>query len=326
MRYFFFLIISLSLFADTGVDAEPEGSYQGSESKYKPKGPWLTGPIVTTSAYTVPKGHFNIEPYVYVANDFGHFNAGGHILRHDVRPTGTNVVFCAQMGLAESIDLNIYPQFTYSYGTGKDDISMGDLIIGPSFQIFKNNAKFYGVTWKWGLNQLFPCGTFENLDPVYSGNDGPGLGAWSTTLYTAAAKLFHIQRENFFDLRTAFSTIFYVPTKLHGRNSFGGDETTDGTLTKGPSFIWDIGMEFTLSLNWALALDIENQYTIKSTFKGQTIEKVGNPNDSYILSFAPAIEYNHSVGLGVIAGVWVGAIGIDTEDFLNYVIAVNWYQ
>lgn len=326
MRYFIALLMAGSLFADTGVDVEHLKKVKEGDT-YKPIGPWLTGPIVTTSAYTIPKGHFNIEPYAYVMNDRGHYNHGGHLIRHHTGPEGTNFVFISQCGLTDWIDLNIYPQFTYSYGNrARSDLAMGDLIIGPSFQIIRDSKKYGGLTWKWGLNQLFPSGRFQNLSPVYSGNDGLGIGAWSTTVYTAVSKLFHIYRENFLATRSALGVIFNVPVKVHGRNAYGGDDTTIGTITKGTTINWDIGLELTLALNWALALDIENQITTPSKFVGTTNEKVGNPTTSYNISFAPALEYNYSKELGIIAGVWVTAYGVNMDGFLNFVVAVNWYK
>jgi hypothetical protein len=37
-------------------------------------GPWLTGPLITGSGYIIPKGHYNIEPYIYAIDTHGVYN------------------------------------------------------------------------------------------------------------------------------------------------------------------------------------------------------------------------------------------------------------
>jgi hypothetical protein len=318
MRYLVLLMTSAALCAHTGT--------QDKKKEQAPGNPWLTGPLLTPSANTIPKGHFNIETYVYVLNDEGKYNTRGIQATNRINPRATNVPFVIQMGLADRIDLTIIPQFTYSYGHGRQDVSMGDLIIGTSYQLLRHSEKHYGLTWNAGLKQLFPSGRFENLNPIYAGNDCCGSGSWSTTLFTAVAKQYHIQRQNFLSARSAFQAIFYMPTEIHGTNAFGGDSSTTGRFDRGFSCIWDIGLEFTISRHWAIALDIENQYMTKAKFTGVTAHTVGNPKESYMLSFAPAIEYNFNENWGFIAGVWVSAFGTNDQGFVNGLFALNWYK
>ncbi len=314
MRYVLFLLVPFCLFADTGASADI------------PAGPWLTGPIVTTSAYTIPKGHFNIEPYLYVMENIGAYGSRGHVHKNTRIPEAVNIVILIQIGLTDSIDLNIYPQLNYQYNVGKDHIGVGDIVIGPSYQLIRQDKDDYGFTWKVGFNQVFPSGSFENLDPTFLGNDGSGGGVWATGLYTALAKLIHLEQEHYLRLRSAFTVNFFVPKKVHGENIYGGDATTNGYLARGVSVFLDLAFELTLTKNWALALDMENMYQTGSKFQGSTVLPVGNPKDSYILSFAPALEYNFSSDLGIIAGCWFSAYGLNTKAFQNVVIAVNWSQ
>ncbi|MCH9617121.1 MAG: hypothetical protein SP4CHLAM5_04730 [Chlamydiia bacterium] len=321
MRYFILFLIPYFLFADTGLDPDLK------QKPGAPKGPWLTGPIITTSAYTVSKGHFNFEPYVYFTDSTGFYNSRGHVHRSGTQPKAINSVELLQLGINDWIDLNLYPQFTYNYGVGeRTRIGMGDLSISPTFQLWRDDPKFHMTTCKIGLTQLFPCGKFENLDPSYNGTDGLGEGGWSTTLFVAMSREFHLRKENFIVARAAISTIFFSPLDVHGLNFHGGDATTNGTLERGISVVVDLAFEITLSLHWALALDMENVYSTGSTFKGTTIEPVGRPEPGYLLSFAPAIEYNFTKNVGLIAGVWMSAYGAEEGQFINGVIALNIYM
>jgi hypothetical protein len=58
MRFILIFLFPLFLFADSGVGLGTK------QTKGGPKGPWLTGPLLTDSAYTIPPGHCNLEPYV----------------------------------------------------------------------------------------------------------------------------------------------------------------------------------------------------------------------------------------------------------------------
>lgn len=324
--FYLSLLCICSLFSDSGVDTDLKSVDQDyTKQEYKPKGPYLTGPLLTASAYTIPKGMYNIEPYVFVVDNLGTYGPNLHLASVDRRHHVAFVGIC-QLGLSESVDISIIPQYLYCYSVKADSHSgMGDVIIGPSFQILKDEIDLWDITWKVGLNQLFPCGKYANLDDDLLGNDVLGSGVWTTTLYTAGAKLFHLYHEHFLATRAAFSTILYVPADLKGKTGYGGDATTDGTLYRGYSVVLDIGIEYTMTLHWALALDIENQFTSASYFRGTTIEPVGNDEDAYILSFSPAIEYNWNEHFGAIAGVWISAYGKNADQFFNFVTAVNFY-
>ncbi|MCH9621407.1 MAG: hypothetical protein S4CHLAM20_08270 [Chlamydiia bacterium] len=320
MTFFCLLLASMSMFNKS--DPKPEAYYK---VEYKPKGPHLTGPILTGPGYIPQKGHFDFEPYVVIAEPI-ESSSHGRAAKHQIKPAETTILFRVQLGLTDNIAFSLYPYVTSTVTDGVSKLAMGDLVLGPSFQIFRDNPKYYNIAMKFGINQLIPCGTAENLDPLFNGNDEPTLEAWSTMLYAAASKLFHINRENFFDLRTEVLATFYFPNDVHGLTSVGGDGSTNGVLSRGPSFTFLIGMELSLDLHWALALDIENQYNMASSFEGTTIQPVGNVKDSYLLAFAPGIEYNFHEHLGIIGGVWIGAYGVNIEEFLNIVIALNWYH
>ncbi len=319
MRFILIFLFPLLLFAETGISSDLV------EEKGGPIGPWLTGPLLTPSAYTMPPGHYNIEPYVVCTQSLGTFRSRWHLQKDSSVPDSINTIILAFIGLTENIDLSLYPFFTYKNGPGGDALGMGDLAIGTSYQLIKEDPRYHGMTCRVGVSQVFPCGKFQNLDPIMFGGDSFGLGGWSTRLYIAASNIFHLRKENFFVPVASVATIFYSPIDVNGHNVFGGDATTKGSLNRGVSVIVDIAFELTLSLHWALALDIESVYTTGSTFTGQTETPVGNPNNSYLFSLAPAIEYNFNKNVGAIFGVWFPPYGSNAEDFTSIIFALNVY-
>lgn len=227
------------------------------------------------------------------------------------------------MGLTDNIDLNLYPQFLYSYQGETSHLAMGDITIGVSYQLIRESKKYYGLTSKIGLDQVFPCARFDNLDPQEIGIQGIGGGGWNTSLYLSVHKLFHLYGTHFLAARAAIRGVFFVPFYIHGASIFGADESTRGKIARGASAIGSVAIEYTLSKNWAFSLDIENTYTTGSTFTGTTDVPVGEPKAAYLLSFAPALEYNFSKNIGIIAGTWFSAYGINTLDFMSFVVAFN---
>ena len=39
--------------------------------------PWYTGPLLTPSAHILPPGYFNIQPYLFLTNNYARFNQSG---------------------------------------------------------------------------------------------------------------------------------------------------------------------------------------------------------------------------------------------------------
>jgi hypothetical protein len=319
MRYILIFFYPLLLFAVTGASSDLK------KTAGAPIGPWLTGPLLTTSAYTMPPGHTDLEPYVLWTHTEGSFDPRGHVHKTNASTDSLSMLFLAYIGLTENIDISLYPLVSYKEGAGRDKLGMGDIGIETSYQLIREDPRFHGVTCRVGLSQVFPCGKFENLYPVLFGGDAFGLGGWSTRLYIAATKIFHLRKENFLAPIVSVATIFYSPIDVTGCNAFGGDATTKGVVNRGMSVIVDVAFELTLSLHWALALDIENTYITGSTFSGETIEPVGNPKSSYLVSLAPAIEYNFSKNYGLIGGVWFTPYGSNADDFISFVLAFNMY-
>ena len=89
-------------------------------------------------------------------------------------------------------------------------------------------------------------------------------------------------------------------------------------------FSCDIAMEYTLTRNWAFAADLFYVYSNKTKFSGTTLAPIGRPSSEQ-LSFAPAIEYNWNINVGIITGAWVTLTGRNSSCFRGSVTAVNVY-
>src|ERR1700677_2992865 len=71
--------------------------------------PWFTGPLISSSGYTVKPQHYNLEPYFYFYVYNGGYNEDWTIVPvHNFYYAVLQVQY--KMGLSEWADFQIYPQ------------------------------------------------------------------------------------------------------------------------------------------------------------------------------------------------------------------------
>lgn len=287
-------------------------------------GPWFTGPLLTPSAYTIPNGHYNIQPYLNVDNSFGVFNRHWHTVRFPETVSNINFQCFFQMGITPFMDFTITPTFFYNYvGDEESSWRFGDLYAEVGFQLIRQIGN-KGFSAKFAFGELFPTGVYQHLNPNKLGTDSSGGGTFATTFKLVFSRRWNTYSFHYLAVRMSMASILSPQLAVHGLNSYGGDRTTRGRVFPGTTFPLLFGFEYNLTQNWVLALDIANALVLKTKFKGETILPVGS-DWGYSLSFAPAIEYNYSAQVGLIAGVWFSAVGKNSSDFINYLISLNWY-
>jgi hypothetical protein len=291
------------------------------------KDPWFTGPLLTPSAYTIPFGHYNIEPYLFVNNNFGIYNSHWNAKSLPVTDSNINLQLQVKMGLNSFMDFTIMPSFFYNYIEDASSFRFGDLYTEVSFQLSAQGGKHnvHGLTTKIFIGELFPTGSYQHLKLDKLRTDIAGGGSFVTTLGFVLSKRWNLYSIHFLQFQLNGNCSLYSQVPVHGLNFYGGDKKTSGTVFPGTSFPLLCSFEYNLTQNWVLALDIVNNLTLKTKFKGKTTIPLGVNHTKYNLSFAPAIEYNYNANVGLIAGVWFSAKGRYSFDFINYTVALNCY-
>lgn len=294
------------------------------------KGPWFTGPLLTPSGHVVPIGFMNIEPYFFFTETYGAYNSHWHA--HSVTKTfDFNPIFSFQIGVTEKIDFQTSPEIFYTRKKDKASTQFGDLPLGFDYQILKDTRDDWWPALKFAIRESFPTGKYQKLNPKKLGTDGVGSGSYITGVGFVISRLFHTGGVHYLNSRLSFQ--YNIPSNVHvkGFNVYGGAEDTKGTVHPGNTFSTLLGLEYSMTLHWALALDVANVYGNKTTFRGKrgtnadgTPATVGGPSFDQI-SLAPAIEYNFNESVGIIAGAWFTVAGRNTQQFASGVIAVNWY-
>jgi len=308
------------------VDAEKEFS----DAK-KMFNPWYTGPLLAPSATLIDPGSYNIQPYLFVTWDYGKYQQSGKMER---TPTLFQLYpqIPFQFGITKWVDGIITLKAQYNKENGRSFFDLADLPISLGFPILTQGP--YAPAILFSIQEVFPTGKYQKLNPTKNGIDATGAGAYTTNFYLNFGKVvwwWWLAHPMQFRLSLEYSIPSDVSVK--GFNAYGGGYDTNGKVHPGQTFSADFGYEFSITQTWALALDIVYNYSFKTTFDGylgrvaidqdSALASVGGPyNDQ--LSLAPAVEYNWNENLGLIVGAWFTVWGRNSTAFASGVFSVTY--
>lgn len=299
--------------------------------KITPEGPWFTGPILTPSSHVVPCGHQNYEPYVYWTQDQGTYDSNW---KFHSKPTFNNVLFqgSLQFGIFPSTEFDIAPQLTYNQTRGQHMWRVSDLPFTLAFQLLNEKEGEWYPVIKLRFAANAPFGKYDQLSPARLGTDVGGIGTWYPSVGLVFGKLFHINGVHYLSSRLFLTYNFGTPTNVRGLSVYGGApsspgvQETRGRVYPGNVFLFLNGYEFSLTQNWALALDIQYQHTNGGGFSGFSARGTRPVLPSQeLFALAPGLEYNWNANMGIIVGPWFSIAGRNTSKFVSYVAALNIY-
>jgi len=295
-------------------------------------GPWFTGPLLSPSGHVVPKGYIDFEPYAFYTVTTGDYNSNWKII-DSPNFTNLNFLFLLYIGLTEWADILFAPQFFWKKTQGVSSLEFGDLNVTLDFQILEDTKNNTVPGLKFYIQETFPTGPYQKRNPERLFTDVGGGGSFVTTFGFVLDSLFEPSYCRFLDLRLNGFIAFPTNVSVKGLNAYGGAPDTKATVKPGMEWGGIFGLQYSLTQNWAFALDIEGIYGNATTFKGfsgtltpkaPTKVVLGNPSN-LSFSIAPAIQYNFSSSLGIIAGTWITFAGKSTPHFFSGVIAINYY-
>jgi hypothetical protein len=300
------------------------------------EGPWLTGPLLTPSGHVIPLGHANYEPYLYWGDYNGKYNDHWNYSR---TPPSFKFVLsqtALQFGILPATEIDILPQILYNYCGGQHMWRIPDQPIAIAFQLLMDKPGTWWPAIKMRLAALIPLGKYDHLDPKKLFTDFGGLGDWAPTIGFVTVKAYNFGNNHYLAWRMNYQFTFTLPVPVHGLSFYGGVPTIDGikgtrgTVYPGCVFVIQQGLEYSITHNWALALDLQYFHSNRNRFSGHSPKgtKPVLPSAEQF-SVAPALEYNFNANIGVIAGPWFTVAGRndnDTDAFITWVFAINIYR
>lgn len=293
--------------------------------------PWFTGPLLTPSSHIVPYGSCNIEPYIFATIKKAVYKDNWET-RHIPTFISINSQLSCQIGISKNSQFSFTPQFYYRKTQRRSSLHFGDLPTGFDFQLYREKPRAPWPTIKYVIRETFPTGTYQRLEPKNLGTDATGSGSFATTTGFVFGKLYDFGSRHYLNTRLELVYSYFAPVHVRGFNNYGGGYKTAGTVYPGNRFIALLGLEYSITRNWVLALDVQEEIDQKIRFKGQRgfvtpgiKATVGNPPANQI-SLAPAIEYNFDAANGIIGGAWFTVAGRNSSQFVSWVIAYNYYK
>lgn len=293
-------------------------------------GPWFTGPILAPAGHTVPGGHTNFEFYALSVHSNGIYNQEGNFVGI---PLSKSFVLNPVLthGFTDWLDVQLTIPYAFNNTQGQNSNRLADTTVAMGLQLMEDEGPVKPAL-RLLIQETFPTGRYDRLNPHALGTDSTGLGAYETQLGLNFQKLTPVFKTHYLRTRLILSHLYASSVKVHGLNSYGGTISTNGTINGGSENTADLAFEFTLTQHWVAVMEGYITHGDASRFDGDIeignlgspTAKIGNGNYSQT-GLAPAIEYNFNGNVGLIGGVWFPVQGSNTSHFMTYVLALNAY-
>ena len=302
------------------AEAQQETSTPSSAVRQSLDDAWWTGPILTNSAGTLPRGHFLIEPYLYdvIADHTNGFGSRTYVL----------------YGLADRFTIGSIAIAGFnevSDGLSSSSVGMGDFTSLAQYRLTQFHAGSWTPTTSFEVQEAFPTGKYDRLGNRPS--DGLGSGAFTTTLGLNSQTYFWMPNGRILRMRFNASETLSNEVSVEDVSVYGTAAGFRGHAQPGRSFFIYASLEYSLTRRWVLALDTPyshggNTRTIGYEMLDLNIEQNPpsirlNSGSSDSFGFAPAVEYSWKPNLGVVFGARVIGGGHNTAISVAPVVAIN---
>ena len=293
---------------------------------------WWTGPLLAPSAGTLPQGHWLLEPYVFDLMSYGRFDRNGTL-----HSTGAAHEFGNQSyieyGLVDRFTLGLIPRLGFhesSAGQDSSGFAVGDVTLQGAYGLTQFHQGSWVPATALVIGETFPAGKYDRLSGQTDG--ALGSGAYSTTISLYSQSYFWMPNGRI--LRTRLDLSYQVSqwASLHGESVYGTLDGFSGRAHPGPSTFGDLAFEYSVTQKWVLATDAWWEHDGNTRVEGIYAAPVISPAPPYLvqdsgsadlLYLAPAVEYNWSARMGVIAGARVMVLGRNVTATIAPVAAIN---
>jgi hypothetical protein len=269
-----------------------------------------TGPMLASTAETLPKGHFYTEPYF-----FDVIVAGNH-------HPGSSGFY--QYGLFDNLTVGFQPSFATATNRLDRGMAIGDFKLLSQLRLTHFRPDHQVPTIAVDFNEVIPTGKDDKLGPS---EEGHGSGAFATEVGVNVQHWFLLGNGRLLRARINVLQRFPYRTEVTGRSVYGTDVNFRGHAKPGTKTTLIAAVEYSLTSEWVLAMDVEGDFFGRSRVEGH--EGSGGPlvrtttPASRDVGFSPAVEYNWSPSTGALLGVWIIPKGHNSPASVTPAIAVS---
>ena len=284
---------------------------------------WFTGSLEAPSPALPAAGILAIEPYFVYTNNNGSYDNSG--VQHSI--TNGADVFTEETvlkyALTDRLSVEALPSFSRNLNNHDSYTGLGDLPVEAEYRFNDEDNKtgFPSVTASLGMT--LPTGHFDRLNMSF---DGFGSGVYTAKEGILFQSLFDTSGHH--PVRLRFYATAYEPignVSVRDNSVYGTSQGFQGTAMPGLSSVLGIGAGYALDQRWVLAFDVVQNFANGLHLQGANAGNVTNTHgaSSAALAVAPAVEYNFSDSIGIIAGVEFSVAGRNTPSYVAPQIALS---
>ena len=268
-----------------------------------------TGPLLASTAETLPPGHFYTEPYFFDGISGGQHNPGSSGFY--------------QYGLAGNWTVGMQPFF--SLGTRRDNrgAAIGDFKLLSQVRLSHFTAEHRVPSVALVTNLVVPTGKYDHLGALKSGH---GSGSFAPELGVNVQHYFLLKNGRLLRARINVLKDFPLRTHVTGRSVYGTGAGFRGHARPGSKTSVILGAEYSVTKEWVVAFDVERDQWGRTKVSGRNadgslVEQISRR--SWDVGFAPAVEYNWSERAGAIFGLWIVPKGHNTAASVTPAVAIQ---
>jgi hypothetical protein len=235
-------------------------------------------------------------------------------------------------GVTDDFTAGLIPVFGFNdVASGKDSsgVRAGDLTVQGQYRLSQFREDNRVPTTSLVIQETLPTGEHDRLGSRPS--DGLGSGVYTTTV--ALYSQYYLWMPNGRILRTRFnvSYAFSDDGSVTDVSVYGTGPGFRGQVQPGDSFTVNSSWEYSITRNWVFALDLLYQHDANTRLTGIAVDPgsgASQPVDenfgsAWRFGVAPAIEYNWTSRVGLIAGARWFALGRNTNATITPAVALN---
>ncbi|MDP9065021.1 MAG: transporter [Pseudomonadota bacterium] len=286
---------------------------------------WWTGPVLASSAATLPAGHLLIEPYLFDVISDGHFDVGGSRTRAPSHRTLGSLTY-VNYGVSDTFTVGVIPRTYYSDAAGEARSSGprgGDVSVQGQYRLTNFSEEHRIPTVSILAMETLPTGKYDELGK--RPGDGFGGGAYATTLAVYSQDYFWLPNGRILRARFDLSYSWSALVKLKGVSVYGTPAGFRGVADPGRTAAVDAAAEYSVTRRWVFALDLYFEHDgnthVMGRQPGSGYEDASGPSE--YLAVAPAVEFNWNASMGIIAGARLVPAGRNAPATVMPVVAVN---
>jgi hypothetical protein len=202
-----------------------------------------TGPMLASTAETLPQAHFYTEPYFY------------DVISRGEHSPGSSGFY--QYGLTDSLTVGVQPSFVVGTRAPNRRLSLGDFKLLSQLRLTHFTPTHRIPSVAITLNLTVPTGKFDRLGALKSGH---GSGAFAPEIGVNVQQYFLLNNGRLLRGRINVMRSFPLRAEVRDRSVYGTLAGFRGHAKPGSKTTLIGALEYSLTREWVLAIDVEADF------------------------------------------------------------------